>query len=386
MGFLSDDDKDVPPTSTQPTSTQPTIDDVPLLPRSPWDPNEPLTKRAFGHPLGSDPTDPESVRKAGELVWKGIVDPLGKDISLVSPFIEPIAKTIGKEAIEEGAQVSKGLTGVGTAISVGGFLWDCGQLGWDTAKDMNAGIDPYHDQKIYNDMGGVASNGIHAILGGLGFTPAAPFAAAADALLTTGEVATDVLGKTSGALFGKGAEFDANSVEGGLLRYGEGDKSIGNSANEWVTDKLGGGSLAKVAGMFAGGVVNNNPVGWVWNTNNAVKDGVQSEVQAAQQGYNNGEGLMGMGKKAGLNPMGLPDGNPLLMALGLGGGNKSARLSAGMGGGVSSALSKPAEGGGGGPVASKWRASKPRHHLAAGLGAGISPLLAGAREGGGRGR
>jgi len=344
MGFLYDDDKDEDP-----------------------------VHRAFGHPLGTDPDDPERAKQA--------VDWIGRGISVASPFIEPIAKELGPEALETGKSVGRYLGPLGVAISAGSFLYDCGKTGYDLADDQNKGIDPYHDQKIYNDMAGVTSNGIHTVLGGASLvpTPAAPFLMAADALLTTGEVLTDLTGKGAGALFGEKAAFDASSVEGGLLRYAEGDKSIGNTANNWVTDKLGGGTLAKLAGTLAGGAVNNNPLGWMWNTNNAVKDGVQSEIQAAQDGYNNGEGLMGMGKKAGLNPMGLPDGNPLLMALGLGGG-KQQRVSAGMGGGISSALrAAPAEGVGGGP-------KRPQHHLTAHMGGSISPLLVGAREGGGRAR
>jgi hypothetical protein len=161
-------------------------------------------------------------------------------------------------------------------------------------------------------------------------------------------------------LYGPEAGFSANSVEGGLLRYGMGDRSLGDKTGQWAADKVGGGTTGAVAKTLVSMFTNDSPIGFMVNGANAASDAVSHQLQAGVDCVKNGDGLVGWLANKAMQAPELITKNPALAAIGLGGG-------------------KPAEGVGG------RKAPHQLHHLAGGIGGGLSPLLRGPAEGGGRG-
>jgi hypothetical protein len=272
------------------------------------------------HPLGMDPTSPEIADK----MMKGL-DPLGKALSVGLPIAEHFVPELEHSAPALGP--------LGVGISVAGAANEGRKLVQTIAED---GPNAIHDQRFYNAEAGVASNSVHALLGGGSLipTPAAPFLKGADAAISAVELGTDIAGATTGLIFGGNAKFDSNSVEGALLRGMMGDKSVGYDAGEWTRNKLGPG----VGSALAATAVNmgTNAVASPINMANTLYHGIGDYFQGVQQGAANGDGgLLGWGLQHGLNGVGLPADNPLLMNLapnGLGKnvGTHPARVAAGL--------------------------------------------------------
>ena len=133
-----------------------------------------------------------------------------------------------------------------------------------------------HSDKGYEHLGGAALGGAGAALS---CTPYGVGLAAA-------EVGTDLVGKGAGKLFGKNAEFSADSVAGGLIRGTMGDKSLGWGAGSWVSDHLGGGTLGKIAGTATGAAINLNPITMGMNLGKTVGSGLWDEGKAIWGGLN----------------------------------------------------------------------------------------------------
>jgi hypothetical protein len=303
----------------------------------------PLGDPRLGRPLGTDPGDPEIADKA----IKYGLDPLGKAIGIAEPIAERVAPMLARETGEVLEHVSGALGPVGVGISLLGAGNESRKLVQTVAED---GPNAIHDQRFYNATAGVASNSTHALLGAGSLipSPAAPFLKGADAVLSAAELTTDGLGLMSGLMFGEKGSFDSNSVEGGLLRGTMGDKSTGYQAGEWTRDKLGPGVGSAIASTGVKALVDQ--VAMPYDLARTVYNGVSDYASGITEAVNNGEGLIGYQKTHGLNGMGLPADNPILMALGLGNtvGTHPAKVAAGLGGGIGNLGGLAAEGVGGG--------------------------------------
>lgn len=103
-----------------------------------------------------------------------------------------------------------------------------------------------HSDKGWEHVGGSVLGGAGAALS---FTPYG-------AALAAGEVGVDLLGAGAGKLFGEDAAFNSDQIVGGAIRGLVGDKSLGYGAGNMVSNALGGGTMANIAGAGVGALTN----------------------------------------------------------------------------------------------------------------------------------
>lgn len=103
-----------------------------------------------------------------------------------------------------------------------------------------------HNDQAWEKVGGSVLGGAGAALS---FTPYG-------AALGLGELAVDGLGALSGKVLGEDASFNSAQVVGGAIRGMVGDKSMGWKAGSAVSNALGGGTMANIAGVATGALTN----------------------------------------------------------------------------------------------------------------------------------